>query len=192
MNERPIGKTAGPAEKRPDTIDASDIDLCRSGDQRAFQRIYDATHGPIFRLMVRMVNVQEAPDLTQQTYLKAYRSLDRFRGQSKFETWLYRIAVNEALQFLRRRGKRPTAQLSVDPADGRPRGSRIEEAELLDVALQRLDSSLRTLFLLRELQGLSYADLAETLDLNEGTIGSRLNRARRELRRHLVELGWEG
>jgi RNA polymerase sigma-70 factor (ECF subfamily) len=138
-----------------------------------------------------MVGVQDAADVTQQTFLRAFSHLDQYDGHSRFETWLYRLAVNESLQHLRRRRRwNQSLSLDYDPADTSRGSENTEQKELLEQALVRLDPQLRSIFLLRESEGLSYREVAEALDIPEGTVGSRLNRARRELQEYLTALGW--
>ena len=93
--------------------------------------------------MIRMAGREDAADLTQQVFLRVLQTIDQFRGRSQFETWLYRIAVNEALQHLRRQGKRRAAPLVIEPPDRAPSVVRqSEHAELLERALARLRSEL--------------------------------------------------
>lgn len=141
--------------------------------------------------MTRMVGLDDAADVTQQVFLRVLQIIGQFTGRSRFKTWLYRVAVNEALQHLRRRGRKSAAPLEHEPPDRSPAHTRqSEESELLECALMRLDPELRSLFLLREVEQLSYREIASVLQINEGTVGSRLNRARELLQQHLVELGW--
>ncbi len=168
------------------------VDACRRGDHSAFHELYERCSRSVYGLMVRMVGHENADDLTQQVFLQVFRSIRQFSGRSRIETWIHRIAVNEALQFLRRNRRRPLQHLESEPADTAHAGNgQLEDKELLDRALARIDPELRALFLLREVQGMSYAELAEAVAVPEGTIGSRLNRARRELRQHLTNLGWK-
>lgn len=142
--------------------------------------------------MVRMVGRQDAPDLTQQVFLQVYRSIANFKGHSSFATWLWRVAANEARQHLRRRKARPSVDVLQEPESPHRRHTEIVEMrELLEQALQRIEPELRLLFLLRQKEELSYGELSTALELPEGTIASRLNRARHELRQHLLDLGWE-
>jgi RNA polymerase sigma-70 factor (ECF subfamily) len=138
-----------------------------------------------------MVGLQDAADVTQQVFLQVFRSIGQFNGRSRFETWLYRIATNESLQHLRRNRKWRYHTLDWEPMDATAHGDTNEQKEMLQQALGRIDPGLRSLFLLREVEQLSYRGIAETLQIPEGTVGSRLNRARRELRQHLSELGFE-
>jgi RNA polymerase sigma-70 factor (ECF subfamily) len=138
-----------------------------------------------------MVGKQDAGDVTQQVFLQAFCSLGKFAGRSSFETWLYRLAVNESLQHLRRARRHHLFSLAFEPIDNSHVRDGSEPKELLDVALARLDPQLRSVFLLCEIDKLSYRQIAETLEVPEGTVGSRLNRARRELRTILTDLGWQ-
>jgi RNA polymerase sigma-70 factor (ECF subfamily) len=139
-----------------------------------------------------MVGTADAADVTQEAFVKVLRTIGQFSGRSQFGTWLYRLAVNEALQHLRRKGRAKSYSLEHDVVDRSPsRIGRCEQTELLEKALAGLDSGLRAVFLLREVEGLAYHDIAAALDIAEGTVGSQLNRARRLLREHLIELGWQ-
>ena len=165
-------------------IDDATVKAGAGGDRAALRQIYEATAGRVFRLMVRMVGQQDADDLTQQTFVRAFTKLDQFSGESKFETWLYRLATNEALQHLRREKHRRTKELVVEPtADQTDHVEQDERVAMVRQALDQLDPELRVIFTLKEESGLSYQEIAQTLDIPEGTVGSRLNRARRELRR---------
>ncbi|QDV55392.1 RNA polymerase sigma factor [Rosistilla oblonga] len=165
-------------------IDDATVRAGAGGDRAALRQIYEATADRVFRLMVRMVGQQDADDLTQQTFVRAFMKLDQFSGESKFETWLYRLATNEALQHLRREKHRRTKQLIVEPAmQATDHLVHDERVAMLRQAMDQLDPELRAIFTLKEESGLSYQEIANTLGIPEGTVGSRLNRARRELRR---------
>ena len=143
-------------------------------------------------MMTRMVGLQDAPDVTQQVFLQVFRKISTFEERSAFQTWLWRVAVNEARQHLRKRRSRPAPEeLRETECRGQRPTVEVEEKELLEHALERLDVDLRTIFLLREQENLSYSELAAAIDIPKGTIASRLNRARRELKKHLLDLGWE-
>ncbi len=101
--------------KSTETIASETVAAAVSGDRSALRSIYEATSDRVFRLMVRMVGVQDADDLTQQVYARAFSNISQFSGDSKFETWLYRLATNEALQHLRREKHRRTSELLVEP-----------------------------------------------------------------------------
>ena len=168
------------------------ISACQSNDRFAQQQLYELHHRRVYRLCVRLVGQQDASDVIQQTFLKVFRTIQQFTGSSRFETWLHRVTVNECLQHIRSRNRRPEVALEVEPPEGGSKtGAAVESAELLQVALDRLEPELRTIFVLRELEELSYAELAETLDVSAGTVASRLNRARTQLKELLTQLGWE-
>ncbi len=172
-------------------VDARLLARCLKNDRQAQRQLYEITHHAVYRLMVRMVGLQEASDLTQQVYLKLFSKLHQFAGNSKFETWLYRLASNEALQYLRKNSRKKTTTLIEDPVNQQqPVTERDEQRELLGVALERIEPELRSIFLLREVEEMSYREIAKIIDVPEGTVGSRLNRARRDLQTHLLELGW--
>ena len=168
------------------------VDACLAGDRCAMQQLYEQCSDHVYGLMVRMVGRQDADDLTQHVFLTMFRKLDQFNGKSKLETWLYRLATNEALQHLRRNKRRSTAPLVAEPETSDPdRIGASEEAELLETAMSRLEPELRAVLILKEQRGLSYQEIAESVGIPEGTVGSRLNRARKELREELAQLGWE-
>ncbi|WP_419581579.1 RNA polymerase sigma factor [Stieleria magnilauensis] len=141
--------------------------------------------------MVRMVGRQDADDAMQLAFMRIFRKLDRFSGGSSLETWIYRVATNEALQFLRRRKRDNVDTIRHEPESQMSQsGLRLEDAEMLETGLAKLEPELRAVLTLKKVQELSYAEIAEIMDIPEGTVGSRLNRARRELRDELERLGW--
>jgi RNA polymerase sigma-70 factor (ECF subfamily) len=147
----------------------------------------------VYRLTARLAGAGEAADLTQEVFLRVFAGIGRFRGDAEFSTWLYRVTVNECLRHRRSRPPRPgplTAEPSC-PAAGPDR--LLEQADLLDRALERLDGPLRAVFLLREVERLSYAQIAGVLGIPPGTVASQLSRARAELQSFLrgVEQGPE-
>ncbi|WP_353620945.1 RNA polymerase sigma factor [Rhodopirellula sp. JC639] len=156
------------------------------GDGPAFQEIYKLCSPRVYGLMTRMVGRQNADDLTQQVFMQVFRKLEQFSGDSKLETWIYRLAVNEALQYLRREKRRKAHPLDFEPEDGST--SRVETSELVErlrKAIKQLDPELCAVITLKEDAGLSYREIAEAVGIPEGTVGSRLNRARAELRKLL-------
>jgi len=166
---------------------------CQAGNREARRLLYELFHAATYRLLVRMVGLQEAPDLLQEVFLQVFAKIGQFSGHSRFSTWLHRVTANTALQFLRKSRRQRQSVVNTDPADLPAANDRHgQDQELLQAALQKVDPTLRALFLLRELEGPSYREIAQTLGIAEGTVGSRLNRVRRELREHLAALGWEG
>ncbi|TWU22385.1 ECF RNA polymerase sigma factor SigE [Novipirellula galeiformis] len=166
------------------SIDDATVRAAASGARAARRNLYEQTSHRVFRLMVRMVGRQDAEDLTQQTFVQAFGKLSQFDGKAKFETWLYRLATNEALQHLRREKHRRTKELLVEPTiQPADRLEQSERAVIVRQALEAIDPELRAIFTLKEESGLSYQEISLALGIPEGTVGSRLNRARRELRK---------
>ncbi len=190
--------TSNDREARGDGLDAPAefeevFHGCCAGHRDAQRRLYELYHAQVYRLAVRMIGREEAQDLVQQVFLQLYCKIEKFAGRSTFDTWLFRLATNEALQYLRKKKRwsfEPLSSELVSPV--KPRVDINENTELLEVALTRLDPVLRAVFILKEFERLSYHDIATSVNVPEGTVGSRLNRARGELQRHLAELGWEG
>ncbi len=177
-----------------------DIAALQNGNRAEFARLVEAYSGQIYRLGLKMLqNEQDAEDILQDTFIKAFNALPKFQGRSSLSTWLYRIATNEALMFLRK--KRPD-QISVEqPAEDEPEQAPLEivdwcclpEGELmsaesranLDASVEKLPHSLRVVFLLRDIEGLSTRETAQVLDLSENAVKTRLSRARLRLREML-------
>lgn len=179
------------------------VRLVLAGDRNAFGPIVEANQDHVYRLVLRLTgNEQDAMDVTQEAFWKAYRELGSFRGDCRLGVWLYRIAYNKALDFLRSRQRRPTVSLEADTEDGDTETMAIpdarydpaaiyeqkELAESLREAMASLSPEHRTILELRELGGLSYEEIGTQLGLNPGTVKSRLNRAREQaaefLRKH--------
>ena len=174
------------------------------GDVNAFEKLVTEYERAVYAIAQRMTgNAEDAADMTQETFIKAYNSLSSFRGDSKFSVWLYRIANNVCLDFLRSRSRKPTVSLSTEDDDGEETQLDIADESqspelLLENALTRdavrrgLDSlppDYRQILLLREIQGLSYEEIAAALGLESGTVKSRIFRARKRLCTFLIEDG---
>ena len=178
------------------------VSQARGGDTRAFAELVKHYEGKIFRLAQHITqNREDAEDVLQETFLKAYEHLDQFQGNSKFYTWIVRIAVNQALMKLRRRRTDKTVSLdeTIDTGedtvtreiaawdeDPEQRFSREELGELLDTAIQSLAPAYRSVFLLRDVDDLSTEETAEALGLSVPAVKSRLLRARLQLREKLT------
>jgi RNA polymerase sigma-70 factor (ECF subfamily) len=181
------------------TLDLS-IDALRSGDRQEYSRLVEAYSSSIYRLALRILgNSLDAEDVLQNTFLKAIQHIKNFQGRSSLSTWLYRIASNEALMLLRR--KRPEVVMSDTlPAEDDsyepieftdwcclPEEEFIssESRLALDRAVQNLPETLRVVFVLRDLEGLSIQETSQALDLSETAVKTRLLRARLRLRNEL-------
>jgi RNA polymerase sigma-70 factor (ECF subfamily) len=177
------------------------VQAAKSGDISAFEALVKRYDRNVFRIAQHITqNREDAEDVVQDAFLKAYSNLEQFQGQSKFYTWLVRIAVNEALMKLRRR--RPERTVSLDQevqtdedtmprevADWAPNPEQqYNQAELKDIlgrTIQGLPPSFRTVFVLRDVEGLSTEETAEALNLSIPAVKSRLLRARLQLRERL-------
>lgn len=166
---------------------------CRRREQRAQSELVAQTQDRVYRMLARLVGAQDAEDVAQQVYLQLFRQIHQFSGDSSFGTWLYRVTINEAMQHLRRNRRRRFAILSWEPEDYKADRNRQSEAgELLDRALTGLEPELRSVFVLREVEQLSYEEIGGALGIPIGTVASRLSRARHDLQERLRSLGWDG
>jgi len=160
------------------------IDRCRAGEREAQRELFERTSTRIYRLLLRMTgDPDDAADLTQETYVKGLQCLDQFDGRSEIGTWFYRIAINQGLQFGRRK---TTSTIKMEElAATRPtevRGPRTDVRLDVQRAMAELASEDRAILLLRYQEELDYRGIAEVLECTEGTVASRLNRARERLR----------
>lgn len=170
------------------------LDGCRRGERAAQHELYMRTSERIYRVLLKITRDPErALDLAQETYLKAFSKIAQFDGRSSLATWLYRIAVNEALYAARRVGVAETANRTLAPPQGTDSTNDDPSATRLDVAeaLARLPESDRAILVLRYQEGLDYVNIAEITGLADGTIASRLNRARQRLR-DFLKSGYAG
>ena len=181
--------------------------LAAAGDDLAFESLVSRYDARVFRLACRLTSETDAPDVLQETFLQVYRHLASFRGESRFSTWLYRIATNAALMHRRARSRRPSESLEGFlprfDADGVHAGtpaelqlaSRADElidqkvlAERARSVLARLPDMYRDPFVLRDLEGMSTAEVGETLGLDPAAVRQRVHRARLMLRGYLSDL----
>lgn len=177
------------------------LDALRAGDRAEFSRLVEAYYANIYRLAMKMLgNQQDAEDVLQETFLKAYRHLKGFDGRSKLSTWLYRIATNEALMVIRRqRSDVVSIDEPIETEEGEQEPIQIvdwcclPEKELmssearknLDLAISKLPYNLRVTFVLRDIENMSTEETAEILGLTETAVKTRLSRARLHLREDL-------
>src|SRR6476620_9420243 len=191
-----------PVSPTPIPDEAEVLSLAREGDVKAFSDLVRRYEGKIFRLAQHVTqNREDAEDVLQETFLKAYEHLDQFQGNSKFYTWVVRIAVNQALMKLRRRKTDKSVSLdeTIDTGedtivreiaawdeDPEQRFSREELGGILDTAIQSLEPLYRSVFVLRDIEELSTEETAEALGLSVPAVKSRLLRARLQLREKLT------
>jgi RNA polymerase sigma-70 factor (ECF subfamily) len=174
------------------------------GDVNAFEKLVIEYEKSVYNIALRMTgNSEDASDMTQEAFIKAYNSLQSFRGDSKFSVWLYRIATNVCLDFLRSKSRKPTVSLSVEDNEGEEVQLDVADESqspelLLDRQMTResvrrgldtLSPEYRQILLLREIQGLSYDEISQALGLEVGTVKSRIFRARKKLCTFLLQDG---
>jgi len=185
--------------------DASDEQLvarAQAGDDRAFELLVLKYQHKVVKLTARYVNPADAQDVAQEAFIKAYRALSGFKGNSAFYTWLYRISINTAKNHLVARSRRPASQ-DVDVVDAEAYGHTnrlseqgtpeavLESEEIRDAvirAIQELPQDLRTAIMLRELDGMTYEAISEAMDCPVGTVRSRIFRARAAIEQRLASL----
>ena len=203
-SQRQIGKTLRRERDPSDAEDISKVEAYLAGDHHAFEFLFDKYREKVYRLAYRFVRDKEdALEVAQDVFLRVHQSIRKFRTNSKFFTWLYRITANRAIDFVRSR--RSHGAVDVEPAflevqdehlPGRSPTpdptARAEEKELGDKLAQAVDAlpeKHRAVFVLHAKENLSYKQIAEVVECNIGTVMSRLFYARRKLREHLRRLG---
>jgi RNA polymerase sigma-70 factor (ECF subfamily) len=187
----------------PDDTDQELVRRVQAGDQSAFNLLVLKYQHRVLKLVGRFVNdPTEAEDVAQEAFLKAYRALASFRGDSAFYTWLYRIAINTAKNALVSQRRRPVDfDLDLQDPDQYERQAKLKEADtpegvlltdeiraVVEEAMEQLPEDLRTAIVLRELEGLSYEEIAEAMDCPVGTVRSRIFRAREAIDKKLKPL----
>ena len=168
------------------------VERVQQGDKKAFNLLVSRYQNKVAGLLTRYVSRNDIPDVAQESFIKAYRSIESFRGDSAFYTWLYRIAVNTAKNYLAAQGRRPPSEdILAEDAENYDAGIHLRdvdtpENEMLSGELKKVVSDtingmpedLKNAITLRELEGLSYEDIAEVMGCPVGTVRSRIFRAR--------------
>ena len=178
------------------------VSAARQGDMAAFESLVHLYEKRVFALTLRMCgNREDAAEAAQEAFLAAWQGLAFFRGDSSFSTWLYRLASNACVDLLRRESRHRTAagpslddeELNLEVPDAMPspqdEAERRELREEIERGLAALSPEHREVLVLRELHQLSYDEIAETLDLDVGTVKSRISRGRKQLRNFLLKSG---
>ena len=180
------------------------VERAKAGDQSAFEQLVLDNQNKVYALALRLVNDrEEAADLAQEAFVKAWQGLASFQGESSFSTWMYRLTTNVCIDHLRRQKRREGVEPAVslddensgwaEPVDRESDPQRLlersERGQALARGLDRLPDWQRQVLVLRELSGLSYQEIGEKLDIDMGTVKSRIARARLNLRKILLEDG---
>ena len=185
-------------------IDRQLVARAQRGDKQAFELLVEKYQRKLARLLSRFIrDPAEVEDVTQEAFIKAYRALPAFRGDSAFYTWLYRIGINTAKNYLMAMGRRaPTStEVEADEAEGFEEGEQLRDintpesvllskeiAETVNATIERLPEELRTAIQLREIEGMSYEDIARVMECPIGTVRSRIFRAREAIAEQLRPL----
>ena len=180
------------------------IERVKSGDADAFEALVIENQKRVYNLAARITGSQyDALDISQEVFLKAWSGISGFRGESRFSAWLYRMTYNLCIDFLRRQARTRTLPLEYRERDGviydleipdirnEPSAvaERRETGRLIESAIDRLPPNMREIIILREVTGMSYGEIAEILQLSDGTVKSRLARARQRLSEILMQNG---
>ena len=178
------------------------VDAARQGDQSAFEQLVKLYEKRVLALTTRMCkNPADAEEAAQEAFLSAWQGLPFFRGDASFSTWLYRLASNACVDLLRREGRRQSAagpslndeevQLEVPDTAPSPQeqAERSELRQQIEAGLQALTPDHRQVLILREMHQLSYDEISQVLDVDVGTVKSRINRGRKQLRNFLLNSG---
>ena len=185
-------------------VDRQLVARAQRGDKRAFELLVEKYQRKLVRLLSRFIrDPAEVEDVAQEAFIKAYRALPAFRGDSAFYTWLYRIGINTAKNYLMAMGRRaPTStEVEADEAEGFEEGEQLRDintpesvllskeiAETVNSTIEKLPEELRTAIQLREIEGMSYEDIARVMDCPIGTVRSRIFRAREAIAEQLRPL----
>jgi RNA polymerase sigma-70 factor, ECF subfamily len=183
------------SSSQPDEELAVWIRKAANGSREFQKRIYERLASRIYRVIRKIVGPSDADDVMQDFVIHMFAKLDQFRFESSLETWAHRMAVNQSLQHLRKSGReeqrvRKVSMENEMKSDSQSR-SQSDDAEVLQLAMEQISGEQRSILHMKEVEGLGYEAIASVLGIPEGTVGSRLNKARKELRTSLIRLGWE-
>ncbi len=166
-----------------------------AGHRDSQKRIYEAIASKSYGVIRKIVGESNADDVMQDFVIHLFAKLNQFRFESSLETWVHRMAVNQSLQYLRKTSREEQRLRKVamtTERDGDPNEQiQQDDAEVLQLAMEQISGEQRAILHMKEIEGLGYEAIASVLGIREGTVGSRLNKARKELRTSLIRLGWE-
>jgi RNA polymerase sigma-70 factor (ECF subfamily) len=160
------------------------VRLARQGDRGAFQELVERHQRKVYAVLLGMLHDHDAAwETSQETFIEALRGLDRFKGEATFSTWLYRIAVNVAIDYQRHERQRPLVGVAATTVEAESR----EIGERVRAAIAQLTPEHRAAILLREVEGLSYEEISRVMECAKGTVMSRLHYARKKLQAQLQD-----
>ena len=180
------------------------IKKAASGNERAFEKLMLANQSNVYNLAFKLLkNSEDAMDASQEVFFKAYVKLSSFRGDCKFSAWLYRLTYNQCMDMLRKKTKVNETSLSVEDDTGEESeieipdsasnpaeiAEKTEEREIIKREIDALPEDMRSVLIMREYGGLSYAEIAEATSMQEGTVKSKISRARKRLAEKLINYG---
>ena len=180
------------------------IERAKAGDTDAFEQLLVANQDNVYRLALKMTkNEQDALDISQEVFIKMYTSLSGFRGESRFSVWLYRLTYNQCMDFLRKKSGENIISLNKENERGEEYEIEIpdlrnipeenllkkEKTKIIAESIKELPKKQYEVLVMREISDMSYSEIAETLDISEGTVKSRISRARLNLANTLVKKG---
>jgi len=191
--------TDGQTENRSSAIPREElvswVTNAASGSREYQKRIYELLASRVYRVIRKIVGTNNADDVMQDFVIQLFAKLGQFRFESSLETWAHRMAVNQSLQYLRKSSREDqrvrkvafSTNISEDPNIQR----QADDAEMIHLAMERISGEHRAILHMKEIDGLGYEDIAGVLGIPQGTVGSRLNKARKDLKTSLIHLGWE-
>ena len=201
---KPGQRASIPTHGRDPVDDRELVTAAQRGDRDAFKTLFERYHRRAYALALGVVrHPDDALDVVQEAFIKAHKHLDKFEGNASFYTWLYRIVMNLAIDHLRKHRKAKSVELDetrLDPDDDEPLLPRIlggnpgqalmdkQIRHRIDQALDQLSENHRSVLVMRELEGLSYEEMAHTMGCSKGTIMSRLFHARKNMQKRLIDL----
>ena len=181
--------------KPPDGELAVWIKNAASGSRECQKRIYELLASRVYRVIRKIVGPSNADDVMQEFVIQLFAKLNQFKFESSLETWAHRMAVNQGLQYLRKTNREEQRvrkiALTTEMSTQTNSEAKADDAEILQLAMEQISGEQRAILHMKEVEGLGYEAIATVLGIPEGTVGSRLNKARKELRSSLIQLGWE-
>jgi len=192
-------QTDGPTDNRSTAIPRKELESwvtnAASGSREYQKQIYELLASRVYRVIRKIVGTNNADDVMQDFVIQLFAKLGQFRFESTLETWAHRMAVNQSLQYLRKLSREDQRVRKIAFSTSMSEDSKIQhqadDAEVLHLAMEEISGEQRAILHMKEIEGLGYGEIASVLGIPEGTVGSRLNKARKDLKTSLIHLGWD-